>query len=373
MKSAGDAPSPDPQIGKAALWQAKTGKQWLNFAKDAFKVSTERQADLDKLTRQVTEQQLGVSQDYAKWAKRDRQRYDKVFKPIEQKFIREAKSAGTKQKQNQAAAEAVADVRESSRIQKGTMRREAMAMGISPNSGRYRGIDREAGLDTALATAGAANAARKGERNRATALRADAANFGRGLPAQSAQATAIGLNAGNSALGGVQGANAQYLASTDIMGNGFRGQMAGYQGQASTLQNLHNSELQAWQSEQQIASQNAMGIGQFAGGLVGLFASDENVKEDKEEIPDGEALDAVNSMPVEEWTYKEGVEDEGRHVGPYAQDFQRATGKGDGRSIKVQDAIGITMKAVQDLDKKVSRVVEAIGLGGGGRAAMGAA
>ena len=55
MKSAGDAPSPDPQIGKAALWQAKTGKQWLNFAKDAFKVSTERQADLDKKVSRVVE------------------------------------------------------------------------------------------------------------------------------------------------------------------------------------------------------------------------------------------------------------------------------------------------------------------------------
>ena len=80
------------------------------------------------------------------------------------------------------------------------------------------------------------------------------------------------------------------------------------------------------------------------------------MKEDKSAINDGAALDAVNSMPVEEWTYKDGVADGGRHIGPYAEDFQRATGKGDGRSINIIDSLGVTMKAVQDLSKKVDRL-----------------
>ena len=60
-KDSADAPSPDPKIGEAALAQAKTGEQWLNFARESFKVSSARQAELDKLQKTVTSQQLGVA------------------------------------------------------------------------------------------------------------------------------------------------------------------------------------------------------------------------------------------------------------------------------------------------------------------------
>ncbi|EHK57741.1 tail fiber domain-containing protein [Allomesorhizobium alhagi] len=239
-------------------------------------------------------------------------------------------------------------------------------MGIDPRSGRHAGIERAGEMGTALATAGAKNTARTATRDKGLALKADVANLGRGLPSQSAQAAQVGLGGGSSAVGLNQGSNAQYLASTDIMGSGFRGGMQGYAGMGSTLNQQYSTQVSAWNAEQQREGQNAAGVGSFLGGLAGMFSfpSDENVKEDKEPIAEGEALEAVNEMPVEEWTYKDGVSDEGRHVGTYAQDFQRETGKGDGKSIPVQDAIGITMKAVQDLDGKVDKLADAIGLGG---------
>ncbi|MBN8931435.1 MAG: tail fiber domain-containing protein, partial [Rhizobium pusense] len=165
-------------------------------------------------------------------------------------------------------------------------------------------------------------------------------------------------------LGGAQGTNSQALAASTIMNAGYGGAMQGYAGQASTLNQQYGLQLEGWKTQQQMKAQNAAGIGSFLGGVGGLIFSDEELKENKEEIDDGEALEALKSMPVEEWDYKEGVADEGHHVGTYAQDFQRATGKGDGRTIPVQDAIGITMKAVQDLDNKLEATIEAIGLGG---------
>ena len=121
--------------------------------------------------------------------------------------------------------------------------------------------------------------------------------------------------------------------------------------------------MQGWEAEQRMKAANAQGIGSAIGGIAGLFMSDEKKKENKKAIPEGEALAAVNDMPVEEWDYKDGVEDEGRHVGTYAQDFQRATGKGDGQTIPAIDAVGITMKAVQDLDDKVEKIAAAVGIG----------
>ena len=94
------------------------------------------------------------------------------------------------------------------------------------------------------------------------------------------------------------------------------------------------------------------GIGTMAGAMM---MSSRKLKEDKKPIPDG-ALDAMNSMPVQSWKYKDGVADGGYHIGPYAEDFQKATGKGDGTSIPIVDAIGVTMKAVQELDQKVEKL-----------------
>jgi hypothetical protein len=77
------------------------------------------------------------------------------------------------------------------------------------------------------------------------------------------------------------------------------------------------------------------------------------MKKDKEPIARGEALNAVRSMPIERWTYKSGISDEGRHVGPYAEDFSRQTGTGNGKAINVQDAIGVALGAIKDLDARI--------------------
>lgn len=362
-KGGSSAPAPDPQIGQAALMQAKTGEQWLAFAKDAFAVSTERQAELDALTKQVTDLQLGLANDQLETSRQDRQRYEEKFRPIEDEFVEEATNYGSEERQASAAAEAKADVQTAASQAKSQAQREASAMGLNPNSGRFASLDRATEMGTALATAGAQNAARQQVRDKGLALKADVVNLGRGLPTMSAQAASLGLSAGSSAIGLNQGTNAQYLASTDIMGSGFKGQMGGYAGQAATLNQQYSSQIDAWKAEQQIKSANAAGIGEAIGGIAGLFFSDEDLKTDKTELPEGTALNAVMEMPVEEWTYKPGVADEGRHIGPYAQDFVEATGKGDGRTIAAQDAIGVTMAAVQDLNAKVDRIAGAIGLG----------
>lgn len=360
-KGSSKAPDPDPNIGRAALMQAETGQQFLDFSKEAWKVSNERQAELDALTKRVTEQQLGVAEDQAKWARSDRERYETVFKPIEDQFIDEATNYATAERQAQAAAEAKGDVQVAAAGARDAAQRNAASMGINPTSGRYAGIDRATELGTAMAEAGAANTARQAVRDKGLALKADVANMGRGLPSQSAQAQALGLNASSGAVGLNQGANQQYIASTGIMGQGYSGAMQGYAGMGQTLNTQYGNQINAWQAEQSAKNSAWGGIGQVLGAGLG-FLSDENLKENKKEIPDGDALEAVENMPVEEWNYKDGVADEGQHVGTYAQDFQRETGKGDGKSINAQDAIGITMKAVQDVSRELGNLAKAVGI-----------
>ena len=187
-KSTASAPTPDPQIGEAAKMQAQTGQDWLNFAKDAFQVSTERQANLDALTKKIVDQQYGIAQKQADWASQDRQRYEDTFQPVEDQFVQEATNYDTQARRDEAAATARAEVQKNADLQKQAAERSAMAYGIKPGSGRFTGIDRAGALDTAAAQANAENTARQQVRDKGLALKADVANLGRGLPAQSAHA-----------------------------------------------------------------------------------------------------------------------------------------------------------------------------------------
>jgi hypothetical protein len=369
--SGSSAPAPDPQIGQAALMQAKTGEDWLTFSKEAFAVSKERQVEIDAITKRIGEQQIAQGDQQFKWAESDRDRYEKTFKPIEDEFIAEARNYGSEEKQQEAAAAAKADVTAAAAQQRDVTERQQMSMGVNPASGRFQGIQRAGELGTAIATAGAQNQARTMTRDKGLALKADVANLGRGLPAQSAQAASLGLNAGSSAAGLYGNANQQYIQSTGIMGQGFRGAMAGYQGQGDTLNRQYATQVDAWKAERMAEAQESAGIGSAIGSIAGLglgiWRSDKDAKTDKRPLPEGEALKAVESMPVERWRYKDGVADGGEHVGPYAQDFKRETGRGDGKTIAAQDAIGLTMKAVQDLSGKVDAMAERIGIATSGK------
>lgn len=353
------APAPDPNIGRAAMKQAETGQQWLDFAKEQFAVGNERQAEIDALTKEVTTAQLEGMRSSNERADQQWQRYLDVFQPAQDEFIEEARNWASPERQAELAAEARADVMAGAQGARQQTQRQMASMGISPTSGRYAGIERANNLNTALASAGAQNNARSQVRSQGLALKEGIANMGQGAISTSAQQVGLGLNSGNSATGNMNAANAQWQGNNQIMGQGFQGAMAGYAGQANTLNNLYGNQLNAWSAQQQANSTNAAGLMSGLGSLVGsgaaLYAmSSKDVKEDKRPV-DG-ALEAVEQMPVEQWKYKDGVADGGEHIGPYAEDFQAATGKGDGQSIPLQDAIGVTMKAVQELSAKVDRM-----------------
>ncbi len=65
-------------------------------------------------------------------------------------------------------------------------------------------------------------------------------------------------------------------------------------------------------------------------------------------------LSGVASLAVERWRYKPetGLAQQ-THIGPYAEDFQKAFGVGDGVTINAIDAIGVCLAAIKALSEKV--------------------
>lgn len=382
----GGGSSPDPQIGAAALKQAETGQQWLDFAKDQFAIGNTRQESVDKLANEVSKLQLnaqkqsnqwaaedrGVSTQlrdkYEQWADEDRAlgrqtkaeldayakesiatgnrygdqfdgvtkdqygfakeqqgRYRDTFQPIEDKLASDAMGWDSDARLASEAAKAKADVVGNAASQRAASQRSMASMGIDPRSGRYAGVERATDLQTALASAGAQNAARDTVRMQAQDMRNNAANIGQrvnanantatGLGMQAAQSghtarntgmnTAMqaknlglaaagvgnssaqlglgnqgagyagintGLSAGSAANNSLAGANQQWANNNAIMGQGFGGAMQGYAGQASTLNQSWSNQIAQQQANNASAGGLMSGIGSIAGaGITAYF------------------------------------------------------------------------------------------------------
>ena len=346
-KGGGSAPKPDPNIGIAAVKEAELGEDWLEFAKEQFGVANQRQEKLDELTTRVTEQQLATQDKAVKWGDEDREtgqkflskysnfgdsqldRYKSTFQPIEDKLASDAANWDSEERMTEEAAKAKGTALSNIQAQRESRNRELASMGVNPASGRSAASSNADSINAALAATQAENGARDSVRQQAQQLRSNAANLGHNINANGMQATnlglasaglgttnaSLGLNAGSTALGNSLSNNASWANASNIMNNGYQGAMSGYGNQANILNAQYGNQLSAWNAQQQ---SNAAGFGGLMGGLgtmAGGIWSSKKLKEDKKPIPDG-ALDAMNSMPVQSWKYKDGVADGGYHIGP---------------------------------------------------------
>ncbi|WP_333826851.1 tail fiber domain-containing protein [Pararhodobacter sp.] len=313
------APKPDARIGEAALRSAQLGEEYLGWMQ-------------------------GLSEVTTGWATEDRERYQRTFQPLEDRYVAEAADYASPERKAQAATEAVGDVRQQAAMSHQMRERNLTSMGVNPASGRFAGEDRRAAAGETLAAAGAANMARRQVEAIGDSKMSNAINLGKGLAVN--PATSMGMTA-------------------SMGGSGFQGAMQG-QGQ---MGNLLNTQYQNQLQYHQMQNQGMAGIGGAIGSIVGALPmlSSKEYKKDKRKAMG--VLDAVKSMPVEEWEYKEGIADGGkaRHVGPYAEDFQKATGLGNGKEISVIDAVGVNMGATQELATQVERLEKKIDQIGTGR------
>ena len=266
--SGGKQPAPDPAIGEAAKANVQLGQDWLAFAKDQFAEGNKRQEITDALTSKVINQQLDTQAQTNLWGQEDRARTKNVFQPLEDGLVKTAQEFDSPEKQAEAAAAARADVQSAAATQQQTSNRQMASMGISPMSGRFAGITRAQDTNTALAAAGGENAARSMIRDKGLALRAAAADMGKGLPSSAAAAYGIGTNAGNSAVANNSSANSSFFQNGQTMNQGFAGNINANQSAGSMLNSLYGNQLNAWSAQQQASAAESGGFGQ----LLGSFA-----------------------------------------------------------------------------------------------------
>jgi hypothetical protein len=361
------APQPDPNIGQAAAANAEVAREALAFQKQMYEESKPRQQRLDDIVDQVVRQQLGIQEKQAGQADDYINYMKSTFRPVEQRLAQEAMDFDTEARREELAGRAAADVRQAFGAERERIAREQQAYGIDPSSGRAAGVARKLGIAEAGATAGAMNAARTAARTEGRAFKFDVSGLGRGLPGAGATASSVALQAGNAATGNaaLPGQNAR--ADAGLMQEGFRTGIAGHSAAGNIYTNLYDAQLRGWGAQQQADAAASAGLwgglGTLGGaaiyrwGLPAAFTSARAAKRRQGRVIEGEVVKKVKDMPVDRWRYKKSASsDQATHVGPYAEDFKRRFGVGDGKTISVIDAIGVTLAAVKGVAKKVDRL-----------------
>ena len=253
----------------------------LDWAKD--------QADkTENILKQLLGPQLKMAQEQWAYGKKDRQDYDKKYKPLEYNLIDEFFAFDSPERSALERGRSMATVQQAFEAHREMARRQLEQYGIDPSQTRSQAMDKNARVQMAMAQAGAANQAELNTEAMGRALRGEAINIGRGLPSQVAQSYGLSLQAGNSALSG-QLSGTQMGANT--MGTGMQW---GQQGLAGLQQsaNIHTQNYQNQRAAYDQAAQNSWGaaIGDVVGtglGVATAFGVQEGgaIPEDMSPVP----------------------------------------------------------------------------------------
>lgn len=252
-------------------WAFLTSQEQLKWAR-------EQDAANRALLQQVLGPQLEAQANQAEWAKRDRQRYEDVFQPLENNLIQDFQSYGTPERMGQERGRAMADVASSFDAQRRNALQRLESYGVDPSQTRNAALDVAMRTQQGAAMAAAGTNAQRVTEDKSRALRADAINIGRGMPSQVAQSYGQAVAAGNSAIGG---ANSTFGTSAGAMGNptawGNMG-MQGVQGAGNMATQGFNNQMSAYNAQQ--AANNSMwsGIGSAFG--MGAMLADGGTPEE---------------------------------------------------------------------------------------------
>jgi hypothetical protein len=359
----GGAPDSDPNVGLAAKKNSETAAEMAGVAREQLAFSKQQYSDLKPTFDKISQQQLAVGDKNIARSDDQWQQYKSIFQPAEQQYAKEAMGYGTAQDQEQQAEMARSDVARSQEAQGAALDRDMARSGINPNSGAYMAAKAGLAGQNAADQAGAANMARRSTRLQGMAMRQGLAQFGRNMPATGMAADSMALNAGNSAGAAAAQPYAMRNAATQGAMPFYSGSVNAMGTSGNLLLGQQQAQYGAYSAGQNREAQESAGTGQLVGmlGAAAIMASSKEWKEDKRPVAARGVLARIKRIPVEEWRYKKGVADEGRHLGPYAEDVHREFGDiaaPGGRVIDIISMHGISLAGIKALAERVEKLEE---------------
>lgn len=200
-----------------------------------------------------------IARERLEWQMGQMDEYERLYGGVERQTINDA-LRGVPAHYDLVTGRAASDVAQQFGQQRDQQRRQMMSFGLDPTSGRFQGMERQAGLREASTSALAQNQARQGERQRVDALNEN----------RRGQALGFATNRFNLASSGIdsayQGAQQGQLSAANLFGQ--QAQMADNRmaGIGQLVGTVGGAALGAWGGPAGMAAGSQIG-GQMAGGL----------------------------------------------------------------------------------------------------------
>lgn len=271
MSLCGDAPTPDPAIGLAAKANAEIAKEALDFYKGVYASDIAPQARKDaELRAQLTTSAVNSMDQQSKIAGEQYDRYKSTFIPVEDQMVKDAMDYDSAANIEKRRGIAAANVNQSFSNAAGQSARQLSRYGLNPNSSAFARENAKLFNQEALASAGAQTGAAFDTMDKAIALRAGAAQTGRGLTN-----TALGAFAGStnsaSAAGNISAQGAGVTnQGINTMGQGFNTGISGNNSAGNLYLGQFGAEMQGYNASQAAIGGLFQGAGMAAGAYFGL-------------------------------------------------------------------------------------------------------
>jgi hypothetical protein len=268
----GKAPKP-PDYSPIANAQMETGKQMMEYMNKTFEEAKIQNEKMYNLTKEVTDVQLATAKDQSEFAKRERERYEKDFLPMEEKFRKEAEEYDTPDRRAAASGRAIADVGSAMDAERDASARRLASFGVDPSMLRSGALDLQSRVAAGAIKAKAGTDAGLQVEDTGRAMRAAAINLGRGLPAQSVSSAQTGTGAGGAAAGAGQGAVGTGMGALNDSSRWGVGASGAFGGAGNALSQGYQDALGAYTANQQYGPAGMLQTitGGIAGAATGKF------------------------------------------------------------------------------------------------------
>ena len=156
----GDSPDTSGQ-NEAALMQANLSKEQLAWAKEIYAANAPAREAAAQRANELSDLQMEYTRTAMAQAQEGSDRYNKLFAPVEDSLVADAKDWASDGRKESEAGKAITDVRTQFNAAQAQQDANLKSMGVNPSDGRYGQMAQQSTTQQALAEATAANQARE--------------------------------------------------------------------------------------------------------------------------------------------------------------------------------------------------------------------
>lgn len=266
----GDAPEPDPLLGEAARMNAETAKEALSFYKTIYDSDIRPMQQRDMTMREGLVQNMrGIMNRQQEIAEEQYGTYKDTYLPAEKRAVEDAMSYDSQQNIDRRAGIAGANVVQQFSNAQNQNARSLTRLGLNPNSSAFARANASLMNQQALGAAGAQTGAAFDTMDRGIALRAAAADRGRGVVGTTGNFLNSATGSGQATSGvSSQGFN-NVATGAGIMGQGFNTSIAGNQSAGNLMAQDFQGRMQGYSADQAAIGGLFSGLGSMAGMALG--------------------------------------------------------------------------------------------------------